>query len=203
MKRRAHQVPLRRRLSSGIMGALAFAATALAVLPLLLIFGYLIVKGASSVNLGFFIHTPRPVGIPGGGMANAMVGSLMLILIASAVGVPIGLGAGMYLAERGTAPLATSVRFFADVLNGLPSIVIAIFAWQLLVRPVGHFSALSGGIERHLQASDGGAHAPRGAQGLEAGVHLRADGAGKGASGRIVRPRLAAGQFVGVLTDGQ
>ena len=146
MKRRAHQVPLRRRLSSGIMGALAFAATALAVLPLLLIFGYLIVKGASSVNLGFFIHTPRPVGIPGGGMANAMVGSLMLILIASAVGVPIGLGAGMYLAERGTAPLATSVRFFADVLNGLPSIVIAIFAWQLLVRPVGHFSALSGGI---------------------------------------------------------
>ncbi len=79
-------------------------------------------------------------------MANAIVGTLILILVASAVGVPIGLGAGMYLAEHGTAPVATSVRFFADVLNGLPSIVIGIFAWQLLVRPVGHFSAFSGGV---------------------------------------------------------
>ncbi len=128
------------------MGGLAFAAAVLAVLPLILVFGYLVVKGAASLNLSFFIHNPRPVGVAGGGMANAIVGTLILILIASAVGVPIGLGAGMYLAEQGAAPLATSVRFFADVLNGLPSIVIGIFAWQLLVRPIGHFSAFSGGV---------------------------------------------------------
>ncbi len=146
MNRRPHQVPLRRRLTSKVMGALALVATGLAVLPLLLVFGYLIAKGASSLNLDFFIHTPRPVGISGGGMSNAIVGTLILVLVAAAVGVPVGLGAGMYLAERGAAPLATSVRFFADVLNGLPSIVLGIFAWQLLVRPFGHFSAWSGGV---------------------------------------------------------
>ena len=140
------RIPLRRRASSRIMGALAFAAAALAVLPLVLVFGYLVMKGAASLNLAFFIHNPRPVGVAGGGMANAIVGTLILILVAGVVGVPVGLGAGMYLAEHGTAPLATSVRFFADVLNGLPSIVLGIFAWQLLVRPIGHFSAFSGGV---------------------------------------------------------
>lgn len=128
------------------MGGLAWTAALLALLPLLLIFAYLLAKGATSLNLDFFIHTPHPVGIPGGGMANAMVGTLILVAVASAVGVPVGLGAGMYLAERGAAPLATSVRFFADVLNGLPSIVVGIFAWDLLVRPIGHFSAFSGGV---------------------------------------------------------
>jgi phosphate transport system permease protein len=145
-RRPAERVPLARRVTSGLMGTLATAAAVLALLPLLLIFAYLLAKGASSLNLAFFIHTPRPVGIPGGGMANAIVGTVILVAVASAVGVPIGLGAGMYLAERGAAPLATSVRFFADVLNGLPSIVVGIFAWDLLVRPVGHFSAFSGGI---------------------------------------------------------
>ncbi len=140
------RIPLRRRLANRVMGGLAFLAAALAILPLVLVFGYLLVKGASSLNLAFFLHNPRPVGVGGGGMANAIVGTLVLILVAAGVGVPIGLGAGMYLAERGTAPLATSVRFFADVLNGLPSIVIGIFAWQLLVRPIGHFSAFSGGV---------------------------------------------------------
>jgi len=117
-----------------------------AIVPLVVVFGYLVLKGASSLNLAFFLHNPRPVGVEGGGMANAIVGTLVLILVAAAVGVPIGMGAGMYLAEHGAATLATSVRFFADVLNGLPSIVIGIFAWQLLVRPIGHFSALSGGV---------------------------------------------------------
>ncbi len=140
------RIPLRRRLASRVMGALAFLAAALAILPLVLVFGYLVVKGASALDLAFFLHNPRPVGVAGGGMANAIVGTLVLILVAGAVGVPIGLGAGMYLAERGAAPLATSVRFFADVLNGLPSIVIGIFAWQILVRPIGHFSAFSGGV---------------------------------------------------------
>jgi phosphate transport system permease protein len=79
-------------------------------------------------------------------MANAIVGTLILIAIASAIGLPIGVGAGLYLAESGATRLATTVRFLADVLNGLPSIVLGIFAWQLLVRPVGHFSALAGGV---------------------------------------------------------
>jgi phosphate transport system permease protein len=79
-------------------------------------------------------------------MANAIVGTLMLVGIASVVGLPVGIGAGLYLAERRSAPLASAVRFLADVLNGLPSIVMGIFAWELLVRPVGHFSALAGGV---------------------------------------------------------
>jgi len=140
------RIALRRRLASRVMGGLALLAAILAILPLLLVLGYLVVKGASSLDLSFFLHGPRPVGVPGGGMSNAIVGTLILVAAASAVGVPIGLGAGMYLAEHGAAPLATSVRFFADVLNGLPSIVIGIFAWQILVRPLGHFSALSGGV---------------------------------------------------------
>ena len=140
------RIAIRRRVASRVMGGLALLAAAAAILPLLLVFGYLVVKGASALNLAFFLHNPHPVGVPNGGMANAIVGTLILVLVASAVGVPIGLGAGMYLAERGAAPLATSVRFFADVLNGLPSIVVGIFAWQILVRPIGHFSAFSGGV---------------------------------------------------------
>ena len=89
---------------------------------------------------------PRPVGEPGGGMANAIVGTLILIGIASAIGLPVGIGAGLYLAEKKSTPLAHSVRFLSDVLNGLPSIVMGIFAWQVLVRPFGHFSALAGGV---------------------------------------------------------
>ena len=140
------RIALRRRLFTRFMGVLAALAALGAIVPLVVVFAYLVLKGASSLNLAFFLHNPRPVGVGGGGMANAIVGTLVLILIASAVGVPIGLGAGMYLAEHGAATLATSVRFFADVLNGLPSIVIGIFAWQLFVRPIGHFSALSGGV---------------------------------------------------------
>ena len=137
---------LRRRIFTRFMGGLAALAALGAIVPLVVVFGYLVLKGASSLNLAFFLHNPRPVGVEGGGMANAIVGTLVLILVAAAVGVPIGMGAGMYLAEHGAATLATSVRFFADVLNGLPSIVIGIFAWQLLVRPIGHFAALSGGV---------------------------------------------------------
>jgi phosphate transport system permease protein len=118
----------------------------LATLPLLLILVHLLAKGASSLSLAFFTHMPRPVGEPGGGMANAIVGTLVLIGIASVLGLPIGIGAGLYLAEKKSSPLASTVRFLADVLNGLPSIVIGIFAWEVLVRPIGHFSALAGGV---------------------------------------------------------
>ena len=135
-----------RHLVSGAMIALTYVAAALATLPLLLILLHLIQKGASSFSLDFFTHMPKPVGEPGGGMANAIVGTLVLIATASLIGLPIGIGGGLYLAEKRTTRLAHTVRFLSDVLNGLPSIVVGIFAWEFLVRPVGHFSALAGGI---------------------------------------------------------
>jgi phosphate transport system permease protein len=127
------------------MIGLTCAAAALAIVPLVAILAYLLRQGASTLSIDFFTNMPRPVGEPGGGMANAIVGTLILIGIASAVGLPVGIGAGLYLAERGRTRLANLVRFLADVLNGLPSIVMGIFAWQFLVRPFGHFSALAGG----------------------------------------------------------
>jgi phosphate transport system permease protein len=135
----------RRRGFSIIMVTLTCIAAALAVVPLVVILAYLVRQGAGALSVNFFTHMPKPVGEPGGGMANAILGTLMLIGIASVVGLPIGIGAGLYLAEQRGAKLATAVRFLADVLNGLPSIVMGIFAWQFLVRPFGHFSALAGG----------------------------------------------------------
>jgi phosphate transport system permease protein len=135
----------RRRGTSVVMVALTCAAAALAIVPLVAILVYLLKQGAGALSIDFFTSMPRPVGEAGGGMANAIVGTLILIGIASAVGLPIGIGAGLYLAERGGTKLANVVRFLADVLNGLPSIVMGIFAWEFLVRPFGHFSALAGG----------------------------------------------------------
>jgi phosphate transport system permease protein len=136
----------RRHVVSGVMIGLTYLCAVLATLPLLLILWHLIVKGASSISVSFFTHMPKPVGESGGGMANAIVGTLILIGVASGIGLPIGIGAGLYLAEKKSTPLAHSVRFLADVLNGLPSIVMGIFAWEVLVRPIGHFSALAGGV---------------------------------------------------------
>lgn len=135
----------RRRGVSIVMITLTCAAAALAVVPLIVILGYLLKQGASALSLDFFTNMPRPVGEVGGGMANAILGTLILIGIASVIGLPIGIGAGLYLAEQRGTKLANLVRFLADVLNGLPSIVMGIFAWQFLVRPFGHFSALAGG----------------------------------------------------------
>jgi phosphate transport system permease protein len=137
---------LRRRAASGVMVALTCFAAALAIVPLVAILLYLLKQGAGALTLDFFTSMPKPVGEAGGGMANAIVGTLILIGIASVVGLPVGIGAGLYLAERGGTRLANLVRFLADVLNGLPSIVMGIFAWQFLVRPIGHFSALAGGV---------------------------------------------------------
>jgi phosphate transport system permease protein len=135
----------RRRGVSIVMVTLTCLAAAVAVVPLLVILAYLLKQGAGALSLDFFTSMPKPVGEAGGGMANAIVGTLILIGIASAVGLPVGIGAGLYLAERRGTRLADLVRFLADVLNGLPSIVMGIFAWQFLVRPIGHFSALAGG----------------------------------------------------------
>jgi phosphate transport system permease protein len=136
----------RRHATSKVMMSLTWIAAILATLPLLFIIFHLLRQGATFVRPSFFTEMPRPVGEAGGGMANAIVGTLILIGGASVIGLPIGVGAGIYLAERRTAPLATIVRFLSDVLNGLPSIVLGIFAWEFLVRPFGGYSAMAGAL---------------------------------------------------------
>jgi phosphate transport system permease protein len=135
----------RRHITSGLMVTLTCLAAAVAVVPLVLILAHLLRQGAGALSLEFFTSMPAPVGEPGGGMANAIVGTLLLIGVASTIGLPVGIGAGLFLAERRGTRLANFVGFLADVLNGLPSIVMGIFAWQFLVRPFGHFSTLAGG----------------------------------------------------------
>ena len=136
----------RRRLVSRVVVGLCGLAVALAIVPLILILFYVVRQGFSSLNGAFFTRAPRPVGEIGGGMANAMVGSLILIGLASVVAVPVGLIAGVYLSEYAGSRLASAARFMADVLNGVPSIVIGIFAYGLAVLPFHRFSALAGGL---------------------------------------------------------
>jgi phosphate transport system permease protein len=136
----------RRRAISRVMGALTAVAAGVIILPLVVIFGFLVYQGSAALNLDFFIHLPKPVGEVGGGMANAIVGSLILIALAACLGVPVGVLGGLYLAESRDRRLPWVVRFLADVLNGVPSIVIGIFVYTLVVRPTRHFSALAGGL---------------------------------------------------------
>ena len=136
---------LRRRVASAIMTGLVVLMCAAAVLPLLFIFGDLVHKGASSLDWSFFTRTPVPAGQTGGGVAHAIVGTGIVVGLACLIGLPIGIGAGVFLAEYGAGKLGWVVRFVADVMIGTPSIVIGIFAWTWLVRPAGHFSALAGG----------------------------------------------------------
>jgi phosphate transport system permease protein len=136
----------RRRVINSAMVVVLGTAAVVATLPLIFILFHLVKEGASAISLDFFTAMPRPVGEPGGGLANAIVGTLILVGVAAAIGLPIGIGAGLYLAEHGRTRLANTVRFLSDVLNGLPSIVMGIFAWQFLVRPIGHFSALAGSV---------------------------------------------------------
>jgi len=124
----------------------AAAAVILVLLPLGAVFGYLIYKGIGSINWAFLTQTPKPVGEAGGGMANAIAGSAFILLIASVIGVPIGIGAGIYLAEYGRNQFGNVIRFTADVLNGVPSIVVGIVAYAIVVLSQGHFSALAGGV---------------------------------------------------------
>src|ERR1700727_707082 len=146
--------PLRARASNRFMRVVvnhlatvaAIGSTILVMAPLIAIFAYLLFKGASSLNIAFFTQIPKPVGEVGGGMANAIVGSGVLLAIASLMGVPIGIAGGIYIAEFGrNKRLANMVRFTADVLNGVPSIVMGITVYTLLVAGRG-FSALSGGV---------------------------------------------------------
>jgi phosphate transport system permease protein len=133
-----------RRVKSRVMVILLIIATVLAVLPLILILGTLIAKGAGSINLDFFVRRPVPAGESGGGVVHAIAGTLMMVGTASLIGMPIGIGAGIYAAEFPGSKIATATRFIADVLNGTPSIVVGVFAWTWIVARQGHFSGFAG-----------------------------------------------------------
>jgi len=135
-----------RRGVNGFVTLAAGAAVVLVLLPLGAIFAYLIYKGVGSINWAFLTQIPKPVGEAGGGMANAIAGSVYILMIASVMGVPIGIGAGIYLAEYGRNRFGDLIRFTADVLNGVPSIVVGIVAYGIVVLGQGHFSALAGGV---------------------------------------------------------
>ena len=135
----------RRKIVSRIAEVLCGVCILLALLPLALILFYVIKEGAGALNLAFFTHTPKPVGELGGGMGNAIVGTLILIGLAALFAVPIGCIAGIHLSEYQGTRFGSAVRFAADVLNGVPSIVIGIFAYGLVVLPVKRFSAIAGG----------------------------------------------------------
>ena len=129
-----------------LITGLSVLSTVVVIAPLVAILVYLLYKGASSLNLAFFTQIPAPVGEQGGGMANSIVGSGIVLLLASSMGIPIGIAAGVYLAEFGRGRfLANAIRFTADVLNGVPSIVMGISIFALLVQG-RHFSALAGGV---------------------------------------------------------
>jgi phosphate transport system permease protein len=129
-----------------VMFAATIAATATALGVLLFLLGYMAYQGAGSLSWSFFTNLPAPVGEEGGGMANAIVGSGKLLFAAALVGIPVGFMGGVFLAEYGTGRLPGIVRYAADVLNGVPSIVIGITVYALLVVPMGHFSTLAGGM---------------------------------------------------------
>jgi phosphate transport system permease protein len=135
-----------RRVLSAVMTGATYSTAALAILPLAAILAMLVVKGAGSLDWNFFTKSSVPLGEMGGGFAHAIVGTGIIVGLACVIGVPFGVGAGIYLAEFGGGKLGWMVRFVADTLNGIPSIVIGIFAWTWIVRPSGKFSAFSGAV---------------------------------------------------------
>jgi phosphate transport system permease protein len=135
-----------RKLKSATFVGLTSVCTLITLVPLFFILYYVTSQGITSVNLGFFTHLPKPVGEAGGGMGNAIVGSGILLAIAAVVGVPMGVLGGIYLSEYGRNRLGDNIRFAADVLVGVPSIVIGMFVYALLVVPLHSFSALAGGV---------------------------------------------------------
>ena len=135
-----------RRAKDWLATCAAVAAVVIVLVPLVAVFGYLVYRGIGSINWVFLTQTPKPVGEAGGGMANAIAGSVLILAIGSAFGVPLGIGAGIYLAEYGRGKFGNVIRFTADVLNGVPSIIVGIVAYGLVVLTQGHFSALAGGV---------------------------------------------------------
>jgi phosphate transport system permease protein len=145
-KQTISNIALHRRIIDHAMTGVAFLTVILVLAPLFAIFAYLVYRGIGSINLAFLTQTPKPVGEAGGGMANAIVGSMVILALASIIGVPVGVGAGIYLAEYGRNKFGDIIRFTADVLNGVPSIVIGIVAYSIVVLYQRHFSALAGGV---------------------------------------------------------
>ena len=135
-----------RKIKSGLASGIAFISAILVITPLGLVFFYLVLKGASSLNWDFFTKLPAPVGVVGGGMANAIMGSLELLGLASLIGIPIGVLGGVYLAEYGSARINAILRFLADVLNGVPSITWGVVVYGLIVLRFKGFSAYAGGL---------------------------------------------------------
>src|SRR5271166_2928989 len=140
------EVSLGRRIANQGATAFAVSAVVLVLVPLLAIFVYLVIKGLGSINIAFLTNTPKPPGEVGGGMANAIVGTGLILAVASVIGLPLGIGSGIYLAEYGRNRFGDLIRFTADVLNGVPSIVMGIAVYSLIVIRQKHFSAFSGGV---------------------------------------------------------
>jgi phosphate transport system permease protein len=135
-----------RKIKSALASGIAFVSAVLVITPLGLVFVYLLINGAGSVNWDFFTKLPAPVGALGGGMVNAIVGSLELLALAGAIGIPVGVLGGVYLAEYGSARINSVLRFLADVLNGVPSITWGVVVYGLVVLRFKGFSAYAGGL---------------------------------------------------------
>lgn len=136
----------RRKMVSRVMTGLTTASAVVVIGALVIILGYIGVTGVKELTLEFLVNTPKPVGEPGSGIANAIVGTLILIGIASVIGLPIGILGGLYLAEFGSNRFGSALRFLIDTLTGVPSIVVGVFVWTVMVRPTRQFSALAGGV---------------------------------------------------------
>ena len=136
----------RRKLLSAVFVGFCALAVLIALVPLSFILFFVLKEGVQSLNLDFFRHMPKPVGEPGGGMANAIVGTLILTGLGSLMAVPIGIMSGIYMSEYAGSRMASTVRFAADTLNGVPSIVIGVFAYGIAVLPFKQFSAIAGGF---------------------------------------------------------
>ena len=135
-----------RRIVSSLFVVFCASAVLVALMPLALILFFVVSQGVQALNFEFFTHMPQPVGEPGGGMANAITGTLILVTLAALMAVPIGVMSGVYMAEYAGSRLASAIRFAADTLNGVPSIVIGVFAYGVAVLPFKQFSALAGGF---------------------------------------------------------
>jgi phosphate transport system permease protein len=143
MTERRYQI---RRLTNGLMAGITFLCTLVVLTPLFLVLAFLARTGLSALNWDFFTKLPGAAGEPGGGMANAIVGTLVLIALAAAIGIPVGVLGGTFLSEYHNTRLSAVARFAADVMNGIPSIVMGLFAYVLIVLPMRRFSALAGGV---------------------------------------------------------
>lgn len=135
-----------RKAKSAVVSGICFVAMLVVVAPLALVMTHIVVSGVGALNMDFLTHMPKPVGEPGGGMANAIVGTLVLAGLAAAIGVPVGVLGGVYLSEYGGNRISGLIRFTADILNGVPSIVWGIVVYAMIVMPMKGFSAWAGGV---------------------------------------------------------